>query len=66
MQHFKFKNWRIGGLENSIFDVTNRLEVIYDLLIRWFHEYEIECCCLHARDTVRFRNPGGQAVMWWA
>ena len=24
-QHFKFKNWRIGGLENSIFDVTNRL-----------------------------------------
>ena len=25
MQHFKFNNWRIGGLENSIFDVTNRL-----------------------------------------
>ena len=25
MQHFKFENWRIGGLENSIFDVTNRL-----------------------------------------
>ena len=27
MQHFKFKNWRIGGMENSIFDVTNRAKV---------------------------------------
>ena len=25
MQQFKFKNWRIGGLENLICDVTNRL-----------------------------------------
>ena len=25
MQHFKFENWRIGEMENSIFDVTNRL-----------------------------------------
>jgi hypothetical protein len=25
MQHFKFENWRIGGFEDSIVDVTNRL-----------------------------------------
>ena len=24
-QHFKFKNWRSGELENSIFDVANKL-----------------------------------------
>ena len=23
MQHFKFENWRTGGLEDSIFNVTN-------------------------------------------
>ena len=27
MQHFKFENLRIGELENSIFDVTNRLQI---------------------------------------
>ena len=27
MQHFKFKNWSIGQLENSIFNVTNRLQI---------------------------------------
>ena len=26
MQHFKLENWKIGGLENSIFDVTNSLK----------------------------------------
>ena len=25
MKHFKFENWKIGELENSIFDVRNRL-----------------------------------------
>ena len=25
MHHFNFVNWRIGGLENSFFEVTNRL-----------------------------------------
>ena len=26
MQHSKFENWRIGGLDNSIFYVTNRAD----------------------------------------
>ena len=27
MQYFKFENWRIGGLKNSISDVTNSLNI---------------------------------------
>ena len=33
MQQFKFKNWTIGQLENSIFDVTNRLVFVKSLRV---------------------------------
>ena len=28
MHHFRFENWRIGGLENSIFEVTIKLFIL--------------------------------------
>ena len=41
MQHFKFEDWRIGEMENSIFDVTNRLnQGINDFVkTKSFHQY---------------------------
>ena len=39
MQHFKFENWRIRELKNSIFDVTNRLKCTHlfaFLSFSWF------------------------------
>ena len=33
LQHYKFENWTVGQLEDSIFDATNRA---YELKISFF------------------------------
>ena len=41
MQHFKIDNWRIGDLESSIFDVTNRLYVSNEFDIKEVHYHQV-------------------------
>ena len=56
MQHFKFENWKIGGLENSIFDVTNRLFTYLFTFLGLWSTREIETNAnkeVYVRTTIR-------------
>ena len=73
LQHFKFVNWRIGELEISFFDVTNRLDITErqipqeNDLADWSHDKSIvlsrfynECFQMDHLREIHKRGPSAQ------